>query len=83
MKKKTEFITKDISQTFGSSEGAKLYIFINVLTGITEAVLEKTIMERFPIKELDKAQDLYERLTCCSGRKVWTLEEIAHPYNPN
>lgn len=67
----------------GSDAGEKLYLCVDVRQGKTEVIIEKTIKERFPIQDLAKAVDLYERLTCGSGRKLWRLEELAHPYNPN
>ena len=66
----------------GGGESAKLEISMNVRTGEATAIVSKEIRQYFPLKELEKAEDLYERLTCGGGRRVYELEDIAHPYNP-
>ena len=78
-----DFIIKDLHNLQGSSESCRLYAITTVRTGETELVLDKTISERFKVQELKKVEDLYERLTCGGGRKMFTLEELAHPFNPN
>jgi len=82
MKEVPTHIIKDLRSTIGGGEGAKLYVVTTVSDCTTEVVVEKNISERFPIQELEKATDLFERLTCGGGRKCWSLEELAHPYNP-
>lgn len=82
MKKPTEYIFYETHSTIGGSEGSKVTIVINVQDGTTQVRVDKSISEYFDIKDYDKAVDLYERLNCGSGRKMWKLEEIAHPYNP-
>lgn len=82
MKKET-YLIKDIRETCGSGEGARMYAITTIATGETEIVIKKSITERMPIQDYEKAIDLYERLTCGSGRKVFKLEELAHKYNPN
>jgi hypothetical protein len=80
--KKRDYIFNTLRESGGSDEDAKLYICTDVSTGKTEVWLQKTITQRFPIQELDKAEDLYERLTCGAGRRVYKPEDLAHPYNP-
>lgn len=77
------FIFKDIYVQGGSGESARVYLCVHISDGKSELVIEKTITERFPVTDFDKVTDLYERLTCASGRKAWQLEELAHGYNPN
>lgn len=81
--KKRDYIFNKLREHGGAEEGAKLTLCTDVATGETTVIVEKTIIERYKVQELDKAEDLYERLTCASGRKRVTLNEIAHPYNPN
>lgn len=83
MKPKRDFITQNLREQIGGGESARMYVITTVHSGETEVVVEKTISERFPVQEIEKAEDLYERLICGDGRKVFKLEEIAHPYNPN
>ncbi len=83
MKKKTDYIHHELRSLIGGDGHTTLRTTTNVSTGETKIVLEHTIIERLPIQDLEKMEDLYERLTCGSGRKVWQLEELAHPYNPN
>ena len=66
----------------GGGESAKLEISMNVRSGEATAIVSKEIRQYFPLKELEKAEDLYERLTCGGGRRVYELEDLAHPYNP-
>lgn len=81
--KKQDFIFKDIETTHGASESARVYLAVTIRDGESELVIEKTITERYPVQEYEKVIDLYERLTCGSGRKMFKLEQLAHPYNPN
>lgn len=81
--KERDMIFTDLFTTHGSNESVKVYQCTNVNTGESELVIEKTITERYPVTKLEKVIDLYERLTCGSGRKVWSLNEIAHKHNPN
>lgn len=67
----------------GADESTKMYLIVGVRNGVAEVVIEKTFTERYPVQELAKVADLFDRLTCASGRKAWSLEELAHPYNPN
>lgn len=80
--KNKDYIFNYLRESCGPSEGSKLYLVTDIKTGETEVVIEKKIIERMPIQELEKAEDLYERLNCGWGRKLYTLEEIAHPFNP-
>lgn len=84
MKQKTpDFLHQTLREYGGSSESSRLRTCTNVRTGITEVIVEKTIIERYPIQEIETATDLYERLNCGGGRRLWRLEELAHPFNPN
>lgn len=67
----------------GDDQHTKVTIVTHISTGETEAVLSHKVSQRFPVTELHKAEDLYERLTCGSGRKAYKPEDLAHPYNPN
>lgn len=79
----TEYLFKEVCSSMSSSESSKVTVVIDVKKPRTYVRVEKTISETFEIQDYDKAIDLYERLNCGSGRKCWTLEEMAHPYNPN
>lgn len=83
MTNKHPFIFHPLKYQLGGGEETKLEIVIDTTTGESQAVIRYSIAERFPITELEKAEDLFARLTCGDGRKVYTLEELAHPYNPN
>lgn len=80
--KEKDMIFSDLVSSEGSDEGSKVYTVTDIKSGKTEIVIQKTITERYPIQDYEKVMDLYERLSCGSGRKCWTLNEIAHPYNP-
>lgn len=83
MRKETQhFIYKDIISSIGAGESSKVFQQTTIHSGITELVIEKTIREYYPIQHYEKVMDLFERLNCVE-RKIWSLEEIAHPFNPN
>lgn len=82
MEKKPKWIYKDIVSSESSRESSKVYTSTDTDNGKSELIIEKTITERYPMEDYDKVMDLHDRLHCGSGRKLWTLEEIAHPYNP-
>lgn len=81
--KKRDYIFNKLRMQGGADESCELYIVTDVRTGQTEVVLDKKISQRFPIQEIEKAEDLWERLTCGGGRRVFKPEDLAHPYNPN
>jgi len=69
---------KEIASQGGSDESARMYVYVTIHSGNAEVIIEKTVTQRMPIQDYEKAMDLYERLTCGNGRKVFTLEELAH-----
>lgn len=80
--KEKDMIFSDLVSSEGSGESSKVYTITTIKDGKTEIVIQKTITERYPVQDYEKVMDLYERLNCGSGRKCWTLDEIAHPFNP-
>lgn len=80
----SDFISKELASRFGGGEATKLYVITNVHAGDTEVVVEHTISERYPIQELEKAADIYERFGLGGGRYCMTLEQILNfrPVNP-
>jgi hypothetical protein len=80
--KEKDVIFNDLASSTGTNESSKVYTVTEIRTGETEIVVEKRIIERFPIQEYDNVIDLYERLNCGGGRKVFKLEELAHKHNP-
>lgn len=82
MKKNEQFIFHPLRSSFGGGEDTKVEIVIDTHTGKSEVVVRHGLSARFPVTEIAKAYDLFERLICGSGRKAWKLEELAHPYNP-
>jgi len=71
------FIHKDLNETIGSNESSRVRLTVDILTGKAELVIEKTITEYYPVTDYDKVMDLYDRLNCGSGRKVFKLEDLA------
>ena len=71
------FIHKDLKETIGSNESSKIRLSVDIQTGEAVLVIEKTITEYFPVTDYDKVMDLYERLNCGRGRKVFKLEDLA------
>lgn len=81
-KRTEDYIFHDMRKQIGGDEETRLYTITTIKTGKTEVVVEKTLTQRMPIQKLAKAEDLYERLTCSAGRKLYKPEDIAHPFNP-
>ncbi len=75
---KVDFIHKDLKETFGSNESGKVHLAVDVKTGEAELVIQKTISERYPVQDYEKVMNLYDRLTCGRGRRVFKLEDLAH-----
>lgn len=71
------FIYKSLAAQIGGSESARMFVQIDTSTGESEIVIEKTVSQRLPVTEIDKARDLYERLTCGRGRKIYKPEDLA------
>ena len=80
---KREYISNKLRESMGGDHHTKVTLVSNVATGKTEVILSHEISQRFPLTEIAKAEDLYERLTCGSGRRAYKPEDLAHPYNPN
>lgn len=81
-KEDKNFMFQNIRECGGSGEGGRIYLATTMSTGESEIVIEHTITERYPTKDYDKVIDLYERLHCGGGRKMFKLEELSHPHNP-
>lgn len=75
---KPSWLYKEIVSSTGSDESSRVHLSTNMETGKSELVIEKTIIERYPTKDYEKVMDLHERLTCGRGRKLFTLNELAH-----
>jgi hypothetical protein len=76
MKDSKDFIFKSLRETCSAGESAKVYIVVDVKTGKSELVIEKTISERYPVQKLEEVERLYERITGGGGRRLWKLEEL-------
>lgn len=72
----SDFISKELASRFGGGEASKIYVITNVHKGDTEVVVEHTISERYPIQELEKAANIYERFGLGNGRYLMTLEDM-------
>lgn len=73
---KVSYIKKDISSTTGSSECSRVYLIVDISSGESELVVEKTIIERYPVQEYEKVMSLYENLNRGGGRKCWSLNDL-------
>ena len=83
VKETTKYIETHIRSCWSTGgESGKLIVLTNVKSGKTEVIVEHTISEHFKIQDLEKATDLYERLHCGGGRKMYKLNDIAHHFNP-
>ena len=82
-KEETFFIFQTLKEISGTSESEKVYLATTIKDGKSELVISKTITERYPVQDYNKVMDLFERLSCGAGRKVFTLEELAHHFNPH
>lgn len=82
IKKGTDFIFNKTHSCVGGGESTDVTIVINVSRGETYVKVHHEISETFEIKDYNKAVDLYDRLTCGSGRKMYKPSDLAHPYNP-
>jgi len=80
--RKREFIFNKLRETSGSEQSTKLTLCTDVATGETTAIVSHEISQRFPVTEVNTAEDLFERLTCGSGRRAYKPQDLAHPYNP-
>jgi len=82
IKKGTEYLFNETHKCFGGGESTTVKIVINVQKGETQVKVEHSISQYFPIQEYDNAVNLYERLTCGGGRRMYKPEDLAHGYNP-
>lgn len=48
----------------------------HVKSGETELVIEKTIMERYPVTDLKKVIKLHDDLNRGGGRRLWKLKDL-------
>lgn len=76
MRENKTHIIKELGSTVGGGESSKIYAITNITSGKTEVVVEKTISQRFPVQEYEKAEKLYERLNGGNGRRVYTLDDL-------
>ena len=81
-KKITKWVHVGLQSCIGGAEKTKLFMITDVKEGNTKVFVSHEIREEFDVKDLEEATDLYERLTCGSGRKAWKPNELAHKYNP-
>ena len=77
-KEKRTHITQNLRQVCGSTEGTKMYVITTVHSGETEVVVDHKISKRFPVQDLEQAEEMFEKLTHGRGRRVYGLEEIAN-----
>jgi hypothetical protein len=71
-----ELIVKEIMKSCGSEERASLELIADTESGESYFLIEKTIIQRVPLKEYDYAIELYKKLTRGGGRRVYTLEDL-------
>lgn len=77
-----DMIITDLQSCSGSDESTRVYMISHIKDGNTEVIVEHKIREIFSLNDYEKAIDMYERLTCASGRRQWQLKDLAHHYNP-
>lgn len=75
MGKEVIYITKDICSTTGANERTSVKLIASVNTGETHLEIQKTITERYTLKEYDKVMKLYEKLNK-SGRIIHILKDL-------
>lgn len=75
--KKERFIRSGLATQTGADESTEMFIEIDTETGESEVIIKKTVSCRKPVTELAAAKDLYARLTCGNGRRVFTPEDLA------
>jgi len=78
----SKIIKKQLKCSHGSDESCEAWLQVDTSTGESEIIVEKSIREYHKVTDHDKAMDLFDRLTCGGGRQVYSLEDLAHPYNP-
>lgn len=79
--KEIDFLHYKPLQSFGSEESTEVRCVMDIKDNKTYVVVEHSVSERFELKDYNKAKDLYERLTCGSGRKMYKPSDLAHHYN--
>lgn len=81
--KKLNFLFHTLMERYGMGEETKLEQITTIKDNESKLKISFTISESFDIKDYNKAVDLYERLGCGGGRRMYKLDELAHHYNPN
>lgn len=71
-----DLIFTDIASCCGSEEKSRVYMVTHVKSGETELVIEKTIMERYPVTDLKKVIKLHDDLNRGGGRRLWKLKDL-------
>lgn len=76
MSEKKTHIIKDIGSHVGVGESAKIYMIVEISSGKSQVVVEKTLSKRMSITKYEEAERLYERLTGGNGRRAYTLDDL-------
>jgi len=71
------FINHSLHQSTSGDESTRCYIMIDKSSGEGEVIVEKTISERMPLKDIKKAEFIYEQLTdTTGGLKVFKIKHL-------
>jgi hypothetical protein len=76
MSKKETYIRKRIVASSGGSESSSVELQVEIKTGESELIIEKTIREFYPVTDYDKVIELHENLTRGGGRRCYSLEDL-------
>jgi hypothetical protein len=73
---KTYYIIKEIEKVVSAGESSQVELVVNISTGKSELVIEKTITERYPVTDYIKVLQLHKELNRGGGRRLWTLKDL-------
>lgn len=73
---KTESLIHDLKSSVGSGQRSSVYQYTDIHSGKTELVIEKTIIERYPVTEYEKVMKIYDNLNRGGGRRLWSLNDL-------
>lgn len=69
-------ITHTITSCTSAGEYSSVELLANTKTGETELVIQKTIIERYPITDYHMVMNLHESINKGGGRRLFKLADL-------
>ena len=68
--------TQKLKQAVTSEEHTSLDLVTDLTTGKSYLLLSKTVSERYETSDMDKAEDVFIRITGGNGRKLYKPKDL-------